>query len=78
MISLATILTNNNLFIIVSIQLTGNMWDTHSEKCFKTHGDHEYDISLVLFLPYKIPLKLSEFIPSDDFKTRFYKDGRDP
>ena len=56
MISLATILTNNNLFVIVSIKLIGNMWDIYSEQCFKTHGDHEYDINFVLFFPYKMSL----------------------
>ena len=53
MIPLATILTNNNIFVIVSIKLTGNVWYIHSEKFFKTHGDHEYDINLVLFFPDK-------------------------
>ena len=49
-IALAKIRKNNNIFVIVSIKSNGNMWNIHSEKCFKTHVDNYHDINLVLLL----------------------------
>ena len=63
LMSISISLTNNNIFVILSISLTEKVWYIHSGKCVQIHMGHKSDIDSVLKIvqnPYTILLESTE------------------
>ena len=53
MVSLAIILTKNDIFVSILINSNSKVWYIHSVHYFQTRVDHKNNINLVSFFPYE-------------------------